>query len=125
MPAFGVRYALPEVSAGSYLEPVVWYSVSFAGVSCQEEYQQPAVGADFAAQPAGLLVRHVLSEPGYPGELRRSGHRPDWAAVSSVRFQVGRKLTKNLVLSLEVGVPIIKQYPVYDFKTEVRLNLLF
>ena len=39
--------------------------------------------------------------------------------------QIGRKLTKDLVLSLEVGVPIIKDYPVYNFKTEVRLNMLF
>jgi hypothetical protein len=38
---------------------------------------------------------------------------------------VGRKLTKNLVLSLEVAVPIINDYPVYDFKTEVRLNFIF
>jgi hypothetical protein len=42
-----------------------------------------------------------------------------------VDFILGRKLTQNLVLSLEVSVPIIKDYPVYDFKTEVRLNLLF
>ena len=40
-------------------------------------------------------------------------------------FMIGRKLTPNLVLSLEVSVPIIKDYPVYNFKTEVRLNLLF
>jgi hypothetical protein len=26
---------------------------------------------------------------------------------------------------LEVGVPIIKDYPVYNFKTEVRLNVTF
>jgi hypothetical protein len=28
-----------------------------------------------------------------------------------------------VALSLEVGVPIIKEYPVYDFKTQVRLNI--
>jgi hypothetical protein len=39
--------------------------------------------------------------------------------------RIGRKLTDNLVLSLEVGVPLVKEYPVYDFKTEVRLNVLF
>ena len=37
--------------------------------------------------------------------------------------RIGRKLTDNLALSLEVGVPIIKDYPVYNFKTEVRVNL--
>ena len=39
--------------------------------------------------------------------------------------RIGRKITDNLALSLEVGVPIIKDYPVYDFKTEVRLGLRF
>jgi len=39
--------------------------------------------------------------------------------------RMGRKLTENLVMSLEVGVPIIKDYPVYNFKTEVRLNLTY
>jgi hypothetical protein len=39
--------------------------------------------------------------------------------------RIGRKLAKDLVLSLEVGMPIIKDYPVYDFNTEVRLNMLF
>ena len=26
---------------------------------------------------------------------------------------------------LEVGAPIVRDYPVYDFKTEVRLNLTY
>ena len=38
---------------------------------------------------------------------------------------VGRTLTKNLTASLEVGVPIIKDYPVYDFEIEARLNLSY
>ena len=31
-------------------------------------------------------------------------------------FLIGRNLTKNVIISLEIGVPIIKDYPVYDFK---------
>ena len=38
--------------------------------------------------------------------------------------RIGRKLNENTVLSLEVG-PLIKEYPVYNFKTEVKLNALF
>ena len=37
--------------------------------------------------------------------------------------RIGRKLTDNLAVSLEIGAPIIKDYPVYDFKTQLRLNL--
>jgi hypothetical protein len=40
-------------------------------------------------------------------------------------FLVGRNLTKNVIISLEIGVPIIKDYPVYDFKTVTRLNVKF
>jgi hypothetical protein len=39
--------------------------------------------------------------------------------------RVGRKFAKTLTVSLEVGVPILKQYPVYDFKTELRLDMKF
>src|SRR5215467_3271638 len=36
-----------------------------------------------------------------------------------------RSLTKNFTVSVEFGVPIIKDYPVYDFKTTTRLNVKF
>jgi hypothetical protein len=38
---------------------------------------------------------------------------------------VGRTITDNLMTSLEVSVPIINDYPVYDFKTEMRVALRF
>jgi hypothetical protein len=31
---------------------------------------------------------------------------------------VGRKVTDSLIISLEAGVPIVKDYPIYNFKTE-------
>ena len=39
--------------------------------------------------------------------------------------RVGRALTDRISLSLEVGVPIIKDYPVYNFKAQVRLNVTY
>jgi hypothetical protein len=38
---------------------------------------------------------------------------------------VGRSVAKNSAISLEVSVPMIKDYPVYDLKTVVRLNAKF
>jgi len=38
---------------------------------------------------------------------------------------VGRDIGKNITVSLEASVPIVNQYPVYDFKTVARLNLKF
>jgi hypothetical protein len=39
--------------------------------------------------------------------------RTDWA--------IGRKVTDDLVISLEVAAPIIKDYPVYNFKAELKI----
>jgi len=39
--------------------------------------------------------------------------------------RVGHKFSDNFDVSLEVAVPIVKQYPVYDFMTALRLNLTF
>jgi len=35
---------------------------------------------------------------------------------------IGRKVTDRLLMSLEVSVPIVKDYPVYNFKTEMRFS---
>jgi hypothetical protein len=40
-------------------------------------------------------------------------------------FMVGRNLTNNVTTSIEVGVPIVKDYPVYDIKTVLRFNMKF
>ena len=39
--------------------------------------------------------------------------------------RVGRDLNDHISLSLEIGVPIIKDYPVYNFKAQVRLNVAY
>ena len=38
---------------------------------------------------------------------------------------MGARLSEKVQLSLEGSVPIVKEYPVYNFKTEVRLRYLF
>jgi hypothetical protein len=38
-------------------------------------------------------------------------------------FMIGRDLTKTITMSLEIGVPLIRDYPVYDFKAVTRLNM--
>jgi hypothetical protein len=38
---------------------------------------------------------------------------------------IGRKITDDLMISLEISVPIIKDYPVYDFKIETRTVFRF
>jgi len=38
---------------------------------------------------------------------------------------VGKLLTRSIVASLEMGVPIVKDYEVYDVKIEARVGFCF
>lgn len=40
-------------------------------------------------------------------------------------FRVTKKLTSEIAMSLEVGVSIIKDYPVNDLKTRLRLSVMW
>jgi hypothetical protein len=40
-------------------------------------------------------------------------------------FAVGKTILDNLTTSLEVSIPVIKDYPVYDFKTELKVTWRF
>jgi len=125
MPAFGARYALPEIGKNSYLEPVVWYDVSFAGDPTKKNISNLRFAPTFRL---GLPDHWFVTF--YPSpDIRVNYGDPVTGQTGRLflpfDFQIGRKLTKDLALSLEVGVPIIKDYPVYDFKTMVRLNMLF
>jgi hypothetical protein len=42
-----------------------------------------------------------------------------------LRVAVGREISKGVLLSLEVSVPIIRDFPVYNFKTELRVVARF
>jgi hypothetical protein len=125
MPIAAVRYALPEVGAGSYFEPLIRYDVSFAGdptkkfisnlqfapmlnVSLPNRwyvtlYPSPEIRWNFGAPITGETGRLFL-----PFDVR-----------------IGHKFSDVFNVSLEVAVPIVKQYPVYNFMTALRLNLNF
>jgi hypothetical protein len=125
MPAGGFRVALPEVSASSYLEPVVRYDVSFAGDPTKKNISNLQFAPTFNV---GLPDRWFVTF--YPSaDIRINFGDPITGQTGRLflpfDIRVGRKLSENAALSLEVGVPIIKDYPVYDFKTQVRLNITY
>ena len=113
---------LPEIASGSYFTALVRYDQSVAGdptartisnlqlaptlnISLPDDwfitfYPNPDIRVNFGDPVTGQTGRFFL-----PFDA-----------------MIGRKLTKNLTTSLEVGAPIIKDYPVYDFKSEARLN---
>jgi Putative MetA-pathway of phenol degradation len=125
MPAAGVRYALPEINSSSYLEPVVRYNVSFAGDPTKKNISNLQFAPTFNL---GLPDRWFITF--YPSADIRINYGDAITGQTGRLFlpfdvRIGRKLSDNAALSLEVGVPIVRDYPVYDFKTELRLNVTY
>jgi len=125
MPGFAVRYGLSELGPNSYIEPLVRYDVSFAGDPSKKNISN----LQFAPTVNFGLPDHWFVSL-YPSADIRVNYGDPVTGQTGRLFlpfdvEIGRKLTKDMVLSLEVGVPIVKDYPVYDFKTIVRLNMLF
>jgi hypothetical protein len=125
MPIAGVRYALWEINSSSYLEPIVRYDVSVADDPTKKNISNLQFAPTFNL---GLPNRWFITF--YPSADIRinlgdpiTGQTGRLFLPFDVRF--GRKLSDNIVLSLEIGVPIIKDYPLYNFKTQVRLNVTY
>jgi len=125
MPIAGLRYGLPEVSSGSYFEPFARYDVSFAGdpskrnISNLQLAPYLNIGLPenwFVALYPNSDIRINFGDP-VPGQTGR--------LFLPLDARIGRNLTDHVAVSLEIGVPIIKDYPVYNFKAELRLNVTF
>jgi hypothetical protein len=125
MPIAGFRYALPELSSGSFLEPFVRYDASFAGDPSRRNISNLQLAPYFNVN---LPDRWFVAL--YPSaDIRVNFGDPVTGQTGRLFLpfdaRVGRNLTDHMALSLEIGVPIIKDYPVYNFKAEVRLNLTY
>jgi hypothetical protein len=125
MPGAGVRYALPEINSSSYLEPVVRYNVSFAGDPTKKNISNLQFAPTFnLGLSDGWFVTFYPS-----ADIRINFGDPITGQTGRLFLpfdaRIGRKLSDHVALSLELGVPIIKDYPVYDIKTQVRLNVIY
>ena len=121
MPGFGVRYTFTELSQDTYFVPAIRYAVSFAGDPTRRNISEPQIAPTFNLDLPGPWyltfypsydIRINYGDP-VSGQTGRLFLPADVAA--------GYALTDKIAMSLEVSVPIIKDYPVYDFKTEFRI----
>ena len=125
MPIIGARYALWEINSSSYIEPIVRYDVSFAGDPTKRNISNLQFAPTFNL---GLPDRWFISF--YPSaDIRINLGDPITGQTGRLFLpfdaRIGRKLSENAELSFELGVPIIKDYPVYNLKTQVRLNVTY
>lgn len=125
MPIAGFRYRLSEINSDSYFEPYARYDVSVAGDPTKRNISNLQLAPLLTlALPESWLVSF------YPSPDIRMNFGDPITGQSGRLFlpfdaRVGRKLNDHTAVSFEVGVPIIKDYPVYNFKAQVKLNRTF
>ena len=125
MPGAGVRYALPEINSSSYLEPIVRYDVSFAGDPTRRNISNLQFAPMFNLGPPDKWFLTFYPSP----DIRINYGDPITGQTGRLFLpfdaRIGRQLSNNVALSFELGVPIIRDYPVYNLKTQVRLNVTY
>jgi hypothetical protein len=125
MPGFGVRYSFLEIGPETYVVPVVRYAISFAGDPSRRNISEPQIAPTLNI---GLPDRWFVTF--YPSNDIRINFGDPISGQTGRLFLpldvlVGRKVTDSLTISLEAGVPIVNDYPVYNFKTELRMVMKF
>jgi hypothetical protein len=125
VPVAGVRYSMPEVTPGSYVAGLVRYDVSFAGDPTKKNISNlqlaPMLNVDLPNHWFITIYPNTEIRINFGDRITGQTGR----LFLPADFMLGRTLTKDVTLSLEVSIPIIKDYPVYDFKTVVRLNFKY
>ncbi len=121
MPGFGVRYTFTELSKDTYFVPAIRYAVSFAGDPAKRNIAEPQIAPTFNLDLPGPW--YLTFYPSY--DIRINYGDPVSGQTGRLFLPadaaLGYALTDKVSMSLEVSVPIIKDYPVYDFKTEFRV----
>ena len=121
MPGFGVRYSFLDIGPDTYFVPVVRYAISFAGDPLRRNISEPQIAPTLNI---GLPDQWFVNF--YPSNDIRINFGDPISGQTGRLFlpldvSVGRKVADNWTISLEASVPIVKDYPVYNFKTELRI----
>jgi hypothetical protein len=114
-----------EWGTDSYFVPAVRYAMSFAGDPSARRISEPQIAPTLNIDLPGRWF--LTFYPSYDIRINFGAPKAGQTGRLFLPFDalVGVKLTDNLQISLEVGVPIIKEYPVYNFKTEARARVSF
>ncbi len=121
MPGFGVRYTFTELSSNTFFVPAMRYAISFAGSPAARNISEPQIAPTFNIDLPGPWYLTL-----YPSYDIRINYGDPVSGQTGRLFlpadlAVGYTLSDKIAMSLEVSVPIIKDYPVYDFKAEFRV----
>lgn len=125
VPTVGARQDLDAISDGSWITLAARYDLSYAGDDGRRDIRELQFAPMFnLALPDGWFVT-VFSSTDIRYNLgeKRPGDSGRWFVP--LDFTVGTLINKTTIASLEIGVPLIKDYDLYDFKIEARLGFFF
>ena len=125
VPGAVVRVMLPELSEGSFFAPQVRYGFDYGGND-----EGPLLRQLRLMPTLNINLPHELFLTFYPSpDIRWNYGTPVPGQTGRLflplNFMIGWKPTEHTVISAEFGVPIIKEFPAYTFKTQVRIGYLF
>jgi hypothetical protein len=117
VPTAGVRYSLTDqISPGSFALAAARYDVDFAGESRRPRRRK----AQFSPTVNVVLPERYFVTLLPSTDIRLNTATGRWFVPANVA--VGRVWPGSMVASAEIGVPIIRDYPVYDVKAELRVG---
>ena len=124
-PGFGVRYMLSELGEDCYFVPSLRYAMSIPGNEKARRISEPQIAPTLNVNLPGPFFITF-----YPSNDIRINYGAPLAGQTGRLFLpfdalVGVRLSDQVALSLEGSVPIVKAYPVYNFKAELKLRILF
>jgi hypothetical protein len=125
MPGLGVRYMLFELGQDSYFVPSMRYAMSIPGNPGARRISEPQIAPTLNIDLPGPFFLTF-----YPSHDIRINYGAPIAGQTGRLFLpfdalIGARLTDKEQFSLEGSVPIVKDYPVYNFKAEARLRIVF
>lgn len=125
VPTVGARWNTPGLGAGTWLALVGRYDFDVAGKDNRRHVSEFQFSPTFNVplSHGWFLNLYPSTDIRYNAADKRPGDTGRWFVPAN--FMVGKMVSKSTVASVEVGVPIVNDYKVYDFKVEARVGFFF
>ena len=118
-----VRVMLPELSEGSYSAPQVRYGVDFGGNDEGPMLRQLRLMPTLNINLPHNLFLTFFPSPNIRWNYGTPVHGQTGRFFLPLNFMIGWKPTPHTITSAEFGIPIIKDFPAYTFKTQSTRGL--
>lgn len=126
VPTVGMRWTTNDIYQGSWIALAARWDKDFAesrSDSTEVNELQFAPVINIPLPDYWFINLFPSTDIRYNMGDKREGDSGRWFVPAN--FLIGKMLSKDVVSSVEVGIPVIKEYHVYDFKVEARLGFFF